>query len=73
MREILGIYLAVSFILAGCSSSNQQDSINNEENSRNEQGNEELEVIAEDLNVPWSIEKLNNTFYLTERPGTMSR
>lgn len=31
--------------------------------------NEELLVIANNLETPWSIEKLDNTFYLSERPG----
>lgn len=29
------------------------------------------EAIADDLDVPWSIEKSGNTFYVTERPGTI--
>lgn len=29
------------------------------------------EVIADELEIPWSIEKQGNTFYLTERTGSM--
>jgi glucose/arabinose dehydrogenase len=71
MKKILGIYMLVILLLVGCSSNEQQNTINNEQNTPNEQGNEELEVIAGDLNVPWSIEKHGNTFYLTERPGSI--
>lgn len=31
----------------------------------------ELTVIAENLNAPWSIEKIGDTFYITERPGAI--
>lgn len=61
-------------LLVGCSSNNQQDAVhnNNEQNtSPSQQENEELEVVAENLNAPWSIEKINNTFYLTERSGAI--
>ena len=31
--------------------------------------NGELEVVAENLNIPWSIEKIGDTIYLSERTG----
>lgn len=71
MKKILGIYIMVILLLVGCSTNEQQNSIVNEQNASNEQENEELKVIAEDLNVPWSIEKHDNTFYLTQRPGSI--
>lgn len=61
-------------LLVGCSSNKQQDAVhnNNEQNTPpSQQENDELEVIAENLDVPWSIEKMNNTFYLTERSGSI--
>jgi glucose/arabinose dehydrogenase len=67
LKKLFSAYMAVILLLSGCSSNNQQDLINNEQNPQREQGNEKLEVIAESLNVPWSIESLDNTFYLTER------
>ena len=63
-------------LLVGCSSNNQQDAVhnNNEQNiPTSQQENNELEVVAENLDVPWSIEKKNNTFYLTERSGSIVR
>lgn len=33
----------------------------------------EPEVFAENLEIPWAIEKIDNTFYLTERPGYITR
>lgn len=71
MSKIFHLYTMVILLLVGCSSNEQQNSIDNEQNAPNDQGNEELEVIAENLEAPWSIEKHENTFYLTERPGTI--
>lgn len=66
--------MVIILLLVGCSSNNQQDVVhnNNEQNTPlSQQENDELEVIAENLNVPWSIEKINITFYLAERPGSI--
>ncbi|MCL7745548.1 PQQ-dependent sugar dehydrogenase [Halalkalibacter alkaliphilus] len=71
MKINLGIYLLFVSLLVGCSSNEQQNAIDNEQTASNEQGNEELEVIAENLEIPWSIEKRDHTFYLTERPGSI--
>lgn len=74
MKKISRVYLLFILLLVGCSSNNQQDAVpnNNGQNTpSNQQENEELEVIAENLDVPWSIEKMNNTFYLTERSGSI--
>ncbi|MFX3633933.1 MAG: sorbosone dehydrogenase family protein [Candidatus Pristimantibacillus sp.] len=74
MKKIFSVYLVFILLLIGCSSNNQQDTVhNNNEQSTppSQQENDELEVIAENLDVPWSIEKMNNTFYLTERPGSI--
>lgn len=30
-------------------------------------------VIAQNLTIPWAIEKINDTFYITERPGTITK
>ncbi|MDQ0229150.1 PQQ-dependent sugar dehydrogenase [Metabacillus malikii] len=68
MKKVFIVYLVFIFLLVGCSSSRQQD-VNIESNR--EQKNDQLEVIADNLNVPWSITKLDDTFYLTERPGTI--
>jgi glucose/arabinose dehydrogenase len=38
-----------------------------------EERNEKLTVLAENLTIPWSIEKEKNTFYITEREGTIAK
>ncbi|MGP7815909.1 PQQ-dependent sugar dehydrogenase [Niallia sp. 01092] len=62
------------FLIAGCSVNEQQNSSNEQKNEESEEAVvsiREQEVIAENLEVPWSIEKLEDTFYLTERPGNI--
>jgi glucose/arabinose dehydrogenase len=66
--------MVLILLLVGCSSNNQQDVVHNNNEQKtplSQQENDELEVIAENLDVPWSIEKINNTFYLAERPGSI--
>jgi glucose/arabinose dehydrogenase len=82
LKQVISI-LFVIFLISGCSTSEQQGPINEQqpaiteqENASNGQetdGQEEtsVEVIAENLMVPWSIAKLGNTFYITERPGNI--
>lgn len=31
----------------------------------------QVEIITTDLNIPWNINRQDNTFYLSERPGTI--
>lgn len=60
--------------IAGCSENNQQNTSNESENRQQEQLPEsvgEQEVIAENLEAPWSIEKRGTTFFLTERSGNI--
>jgi glucose/arabinose dehydrogenase len=71
MKKYLGIYMILFFLLVGCSSNEQQNSKDIQQNLPNEQSNEDREVIAENLEAPWSIDKYENTFYLTERSGSI--
>ncbi|MBP2241589.1 glucose/arabinose dehydrogenase [Cytobacillus eiseniae] len=71
MKRIVTVYMMLIFLLVGCSS-NQPDAVehNNEQSvSPSKLDKDKLEVIAENLDAPWSIEKYNQTFYLTERSG----
>ncbi|WP_373232731.1 sorbosone dehydrogenase family protein [Cohnella sp.] len=61
MNQVIPILFAI-LLIAGCSANEQQDPVV-----------EELEIIGENLQVPWSIVKLGNTFYLTERPGSIAK
>ncbi|MEV5027451.1 PQQ-dependent sugar dehydrogenase [Paenibacillus sp. LPE1-1-1.1] len=74
MKKILEISMLAMLLITGCSVNEQQNSVDEQQKEEQEQTNvsiEEQEVIAENLEVPWSIEKLENTFYLTERQGNI--
>ncbi|MFJ5770321.1 PQQ-dependent sugar dehydrogenase [Psychrobacillus sp. NPDC093180] len=73
MKKIVSVFM-VMILLVGCSSNGQKETVfyNNEQDTTpSQQENNEIEVVAEDLDVPWSIEKNNNTYYLTERTGAV--
>ncbi|WP_258871613.1 PQQ-dependent sugar dehydrogenase, partial [Halobacillus trueperi] len=64
MKKLLALSITVFFLITGCSE--------NSDDKKQEESPlpaEDLEVIADNLQVPWSIEKMKDTFYLTERSG----
>lgn len=66
--------MSVIFLLMGCTFIKQEDSRGNSKNNPMINVSKtvgELEVIGEELNIPWSINKHEQTFYLSERPGTI--
>lgn len=72
MIKFLGISLLAILIIGGCSANEQQIAQNEEqEKTLAEPKNHRYEVLAENLEAPWSIAKLENTFYLTERTGSI--
>jgi len=61
MKKLVGGYLIAAFFLFGCTANESQDSSDQPEKPPQEeisQTAEESEVIAENLDIPWSIEKL---------------
>jgi glucose/arabinose dehydrogenase len=67
MNKVLGVICLVFIFLTGCSDAKEQ----NVEDQEASIPYSEPEVIAETLNVPWSIDKIGNTFFLSERPGSI--
>ncbi|QWU18406.1 Glucose/arabinose dehydrogenase, beta-propeller fold [Paenibacillus sophorae] len=81
LKKALSIMM-IFLLLVGCSINEQQNTIGNTqatENTQNTQNTQttesdlNVEVIAENLEIPWSIEKEGDTFYLSERPGAIVR
>ncbi|WP_368504157.1 sorbosone dehydrogenase family protein [Alkalihalophilus sp. As8PL] len=77
MKKALTI-CAFSLLLAGCSADDQQNSaaeqaVSSEQDhvTEDEENNEGVEVLAENLEIPWSIAKSEDTIYLSERPGSI--
>ena len=76
MKKLLALSITAVFLITGCFENEQQDSSDNSEETQQEELTlpvEGFEVIAENLDVPWSIEKSEDTFYLTERSGNIVR
>lgn len=71
MQKFLAVFLLAIPLMAGCSENEQQTTVNERENSVDEPKNQRYEVLAENLEAPWSIAKLENTFYLTEKTGSI--
>lgn len=68
MKKNMVAFLPLAFLFASCSTNgtNQEN-----EATENSQTAENTEVLAENLEVPWSIEKDGDTFYMTEREGAI--
>lgn len=52
-------------MIVGCSSVSEPEAI--------QTVNDEIVVIAEDLTIPWTINKVDDTFYVSERGGAIVR
>jgi glucose/arabinose dehydrogenase len=75
-KSIVGYLLAIS-LLVGCSINERQDTPLQDVQQSNDRQKElslsedKVEVIAENLDAPWSIDKIDDTFYVTERQGSI--
>ncbi|GCF95307.1 dehydrogenase [Enterococcus florum] len=57
-------------LLSGCVGEDAADTPS--PSNSQETANSETEVLAENLEVPWSIDQHEETFYISERPGTIA-
>lgn len=74
LKKIIATSITAILLIAGCSENEQRDSSNDLEDTKQEELSlpvEDIEVIADNLDVPWSIEKLGDILYLTERSGNI--
>jgi len=72
LRNVILLGLSIMLLLTACSYLNTSDTSDQREGAMVEVakvGTDNFEVIAEDLKIPWSIEKTGDTFYLSERTG----
>lgn len=66
--------MSITIFLTGCSILKQEESqVVSKNNTMISVSKpiEGLEVVGEEFNIPWSINKHEQTFYLSERPGTI--
>lgn len=67
-----GILVLILFLTA-CSTGNKGEYVKQEESQETTVTKVSTSVIAENLQVPWSINKLNEVFYISERNGTIMK
>ena len=77
MKKILVLSIFLLLMIAGCAGNEDPGNASGEREKEKQEEQivlfENPEVIADNLEIPWSIEKLEDTFYLTERPGYIIR
>jgi len=62
------LLLLLLFVLGGCSKTKQQDEKTENATTLT---TSKLDIIADNLQAPWSIQKSGDVFYLSERPGNI--
>ena len=72
MIKRIGLFIILSIVFVGCSS----EQLNNDRTEQVVDVNRNIavvneEILAEGLEIPWSISKSGDTFYLTERGGSI--
>ncbi|WP_238473787.1 PQQ-dependent sugar dehydrogenase [Paenisporosarcina cavernae] len=72
MKYVLILFVASSVVLSGCFPINVFEDVTplTDEETK---GNDELEVLATNFQIPWSIEKNGETFFISERNGTIAK
>ena len=65
MIKRLIVLFFITLILIGCSDKSEpnQDKVRKDE----------IEIVASQLQIPWSITKLHDVFYISERGGTIAK
>ncbi|MFP7298519.1 PQQ-dependent sugar dehydrogenase [Neobacillus niacini] len=72
MGKVRSVFLLMILLLSGCSlfeKENLQPKDQQEDEAIFQQP--EIEVVAEELRVPWSINQVNQVFYVSERTGSI--
>ncbi|MFC4403864.1 PQQ-dependent sugar dehydrogenase [Gracilibacillus xinjiangensis] len=78
MYKAIYLSLLLLFFLIACSEEEQVPTVDEQANHSSDRDEEKQSddvegqrIVTENLNVPWAIEKADETFYLTERPGAI--
>jgi glucose/arabinose dehydrogenase len=69
MDKAGSILLVMILLLSGCSFFEKKDV--HQEDNKAVVTHTNVEVVAENLSVPWSIDQVNQTFYISERTGSV--
>jgi uncharacterized protein YcfL len=69
MKKYSLIMISIIFLFIGCSNEKQEEnSLQDEQQTIN---NDNMEIIAQDLSVPWAIDWDGTSFYISERTGSI--
>ncbi|MCD8898286.1 quinoprotein glucose dehydrogenase [Mammaliicoccus sciuri] len=83
MKRLMISAISASFILSACSNDSKEETEDKGKQTQNEMEHEQsqsddnqerketkgIETVAQGLDTPWSIARLDDVFYLSERPG----
>jgi glucose/arabinose dehydrogenase len=69
MKKYPLIMISVIFLLIGCTNEKQED--NSLQDTQQTYNNNNMEIVAQDLIVPWSIDWDGTSFYISERTGSI--
>ncbi|WP_419954938.1 PQQ-dependent sugar dehydrogenase [Neobacillus niacini] len=72
MVKVCSIFLSMILLISGCSLF-EKEKLQPKDHQEDEAIvlQPEMEVVADTLSVPWSINKVNETFYVSERTGSI--
>ena len=76
LRNVFILLLFSVLFITGCNPPEPEVIVNHTQETMievSQDANKQPVVIAQNLNIPWSIDKINDTFYLSERPGSITK
>lgn len=75
LKNVFILVFLLLLVLVGCNPPEPEVLVENTDSAIIEVSkiNENLVVVAQNLNTPWSIDKIDDTFYITERSGTITK
>ncbi|WP_155591809.1 PQQ-dependent sugar dehydrogenase [Lysinibacillus cavernae] len=71
MKRVMPCLLLILVLFVACTSSNDNERSENEKTRSKSTRNTAVEIIADQLQTPWSIQKNGTDFYIAERPGNI--
>ncbi|MFJ5764957.1 PQQ-dependent sugar dehydrogenase [Lysinibacillus sp. NPDC093210] len=71
MKKKIYFLFFIIILMTGCSTNTQQQPTKHRQENvtDNLAQSDNLEIVADNLDIPWAIEKYKNMFYVTERAG----
>jgi glucose/arabinose dehydrogenase len=69
MKKYPLIMLSIIFLFIGCSNEKQEE--NSLQDAQQTNNNNNMEIVAQDLSVPWAIDWNGTSFYISERTGSI--